>query len=1120
VSIAPGSREPPRQAAATLSTANPVSPTEHARGSRHRRADELLAEAVVRLCSILGDGDYHPPMTLTVAVLGQVEVRRDGDIIAVPTGRTTELLIRLALDAGVPVRTDLLIADLWGSSADATARNTLQAKVSLLRRAIGDAAAVIGARGGYTLQVDPANVDALEVLRRADSARSSLARGDATAALAASAAALALFGALADRGELLPGGGDGDWLMPRRARLDETRLALFEDNIDARLRLGDAGDVVADLQAAVLDHPLREGLWVRLITVLYRDGRQAEALAAHRRIRHLLGEELGLDPGPELRAVEQQILRGDPATTAQPFARPASTAGPAPPAPASGPATPAVPDPPADAPVPRAVRPGHVPGLLSELVGRRADLPALADLLHRQRLITIVGPAGVGKTRLAVEVARSDPAPDGAWLVRLENVRAPGSPVAALCQALNVNGSTQDQLLARLTGADLLLILDNCEHLLDPVAEVVGRLLDAVPGVRILATSQMPLDLDGEIRYQLDPLAPTEARELFAVRAAGHRRSFVNDPATEAAIGEVCQRLDGLPLAIELAASRTKVLSVQEISRRLDDRFGLLTETGGRRPLRHRALGTAIAWSYELLFPDDRRGLWALACFSGGAGLGAAEHVAVALGVPEAAAVEVIGRLADRSLVAVEVGVGGSVRYRLLESVREFALARLDEAGLADTARNAHLEWFGRAAQLAAEHGHGPQLPVHVALVRDERSNIDHALAWSAVHDPVLGLRIAVGFGWVSVFLGEGAVAGQRLRQALKAAGPAASAADRARAFSLIGWDEAAADVARAERDAEQAIILADRSDDPDAVALSRFSLAFVLLQQGRPADVLDVLDTWRDSAGNVDGSWNLGVWCALVGYAGLALGAIDRIRAACEEAADLVARLGDGWLASQFEANLGQLAQAEHRYAEAVIHFDRAATAAREIDLPATEGFHLTNLGRAQELAGDDAGAITSLQRAIDLTRSVGLLRVVATARVRLGRLLRATGEIEQARSALQAADDWMRASGGGEEAALAQCLLAAIDAQEHLPGAAERLAGIARAAATAGDPDIEVLAVDAVAALDAEVGNHAAATAGLERADRLMGTVGSRLTEADRVDARRARAVLCTGTGLPGRG
>ena len=1056
-------------------------------------------------------------MTLTVAVLGRVEVRRDGDIIAVPAGRTTELLIRLALDAGAPVRTDLLIADLWGSDANATARNTLQAKVSLLRRAIGDASAVIGARGGYALQVDPANVDALEVLRWADSVRSTLAAGDARGALAASSAALALFGAPAGGGELLAGGGDGDWLMPRRARLDEARLALFEGNIDARLQLGAAGDVVGDLQAAVLDHPLREGLWVQLITALYRTGRQAEALAAHRRIRQLLGEELGLDPGPELRAIEQQILRGDPAPTTQPSAPPAPTAGPASPAaPAAGSATQAAPGPSADAPAPRAVRQGNVPALSSELVGRRAELPALTELLQRHRLVTIVGPAGVGKTRLAVEVARSDPAPDGAWLVRLENVRAPGSPVAALCQALTVNGSTEDQLVARLTGTDLLLVLDNCEHLLDPVADVVGRLLDAVPGVRILATSQLPLDLDGEIRYQLAPLAPAEAGELFALRAAGQRRSFPDDPDTATAIREVCRRLDGLPLAIELAASRTKVLSVQEISRRLDDRFGLLTDTGGRRPERHRALRTAIAWSYDLLFPDDQRGLWALACFAGGAPLAAAEHVVAALGVPGAAAVDVIGRLADRSLVAAEVGVGGSVRYRLLESVREFALARLEEAGLTETARDAHLVWFGHAAQLAAKQSHGPLLPVHVVLVRDERANIDLSLAWSAVRDPVLGLRIAIGFGWVSVFLGEGAVAGQRLREALQAAGPAASPADRARAFSLIGWDEAAADVTRAQHDAEQAVEFADHSGDPDAVAMSRFSLAFVRLQQGRPSDALDGLDAWRDTAGHIAGSWNLGVWCALVGYAGLALGRIDRIRSACDEAADTVAQLGDGWLASQFEANLGQLAQAEHRFAAAVQHFARAATAAGEVGLPATEGFHLTNLGRAQELAGNDAGAIASLRRAIELTRSVGLLRVVATARVRLGRLLRAAGEIEQARSVLMAADDWLRASGGGEEADLARCLLAALDAEEHQPGAAEHLIVIAESAAAGGNPEIEVLVLDALAQVAAQAGDLAGAADRLAAADRLMPTAGPRLSEGDRLDARRARAALMTGAAV----
>ena len=386
-----------------------------------------------------------------MAVLGPVEVRRDGVRLPIPGGKATELLVRLALVAGVRVRTERLIDDLWSDEGAAVGRNTLQSKVSRLRRALGDPALLTGDPSGYTLNVDPGSVDALEVLRLAQSATPVPDRDRA----------LAMFS-----GEVLPGGGAARWIEPYRARLEETRLELTEEHLAARLERGAAGELVAELESLVADHPLREGLWTLLITALYRADRQADALAAYRRVQHLLADELGLDPGPELQVLERQVLRQDPELAA-----------------------------------PRPV-PGNLGGLSGSLLGRSADLAAVGELVAAHRLVTLVGLAGVGKTRLAIEVARGSQPADGRWLVRLENARTGPSVWQGVGEVFDVAGATEAMVLDRLRGLDLLLVLDNCEQLVEVLPDLLERMLSAAPGLRVLATSQLPLGVDGEAVYR------------------------------------------------------------------------------------------------------------------------------------------------------------------------------------------------------------------------------------------------------------------------------------------------------------------------------------------------------------------------------------------------------------------------------------------------------------------------------------------------------------------------------------------------------------------------------------------------------------------------------------------
>ncbi len=713
-------------------------------------------------------------------MLGPVEVRRDGALLRVPGGRTSELLVRLALDAGVSVRADRLVEDLWAADAVHTRRNTLQSKVAKLRRAFGDPALIVSGDEGYRLAVEPSAVDALVVLRDTAAASRLLDAGDDSGAADLSAATLDRY-----RGDLLPAAGDADWATPHRGRLDEARMTLVETRFSARLRLGDTADLTGDLEAAVTAYPYREGLWELLITALYREGRQADALAAYRRVRARLADELGLEPGPRLGQLEQQILLHD---TALPLA-------------------------PATA--------GNLPSLAAELVGRETEIAALADLLHRERLVEVLGPGGIGKTAVAIATGRrlAVLAPGGVWLARLEGATTADEVLDALVAAMNVAGG-EGALFERLKATTAVVILDNCEHVLEAAATLAVRLLDAAPGLRILCTSQVPLDVDGEAVVELAPLSLADAVELFTRRAARGPSDGVE---------ELCRALDGLPLAIELAAARTKTLSIEDITRRLDDRFGVLRDPTSRRPERRRALKATIGWSYDLLFPDDQRGLWALAAFAGGAPLPAVESVLEALDVPAPAAIDVVGRLASRSLLIVD----DDGRYRLLDSIRAFALDAMEDRGLTQRALAAHAAWFGATAAASTEGVRSGRQAEHLAFARAERANLDAALAWSAAHDPPLALGIVNGFGWAWIVLGDSRGA-QRILAALAAAGSAAPARDRATALLLAAWIEASTGHLELAREhIDEATELAEAIDDVDLRARCSYYLAYVVSHHG-----------------------------------------------------------------------------------------------------------------------------------------------------------------------------------------------------------------------------------------------------------------------------------------------
>jgi predicted ATPase/DNA-binding SARP family transcriptional activator len=1030
---------------------------------------------------------------LTVAVLGALEVKRDGERVLVPAGKTTELAIRLALEAGELVRADRLVEDLWAARGATTQRNTLQSKVAMLRRALGDPGAIESHAGGYALAVVPANVDALAALDLAATASRLLDDGDDGGAADVATSALQLF-----RGEALQNAGDGAWVSPHRARLEETRMNLLEIQFAARLRLGDV-DAIGELEATVATYPFQEGMWELLITALYRAGRQADALETYQRVRNRLADELGLDPRPQLQELERRILAQDSSL---------------------------------DLPDRRVARrtdalrsSGNLPSMAVELVGREGEVTALAELLVHERLVEIVGTGGIGKTAVAICTGRrlttsTEIGAGGIWLARLETAVTENDVVDAVVSAVGGPGG-EAALIERLRRAPALVILDNCEHVVDAAADLAVRLLDAAPGLRILCTSQVALDIDGEAVFDLEPLALSDAVELFTRRASGRRMHQTTTPAEDDdAMVDLCRSLDGLPLAIELAAARTRTLSVQEITRRLDDRFLVLSDPTSRRPERRRSLGSTIRWSYDLLFPDDQRGLLALAVFSGGASLPAVEFVLGALDVPAVAAIDVLGRLASRSLLIVDDDSmspdaaragqpgGHAVRYRLLDSIRAFAMEAMTDVGLPERAREAHAVWFAMAADASTEGVRGPSQAEHLAFARTERANIDAALAWSRTHDPLLALSIVNGFGWSWVVLGDSRGA-ERILAALDAAGDDASAHDRANALLLAAWIEASTDhLASARNHITAATDLADANQDAELQARCCYYLAYVVSHDGDFAQATELTDRSRAIYDQLDRPWDQAANWLFAARAALSAGDERRSVEAADQVQRWLRNVDDPWLRVRGEAMLGELARLQHRFDDAVLHIGGAAETSRQLGFQQTEAYQVTSLGRAQCQAGAyDAGAST-LALAVDKALATGDVRLAALARVHLGRVLRAVGDVEGARSALEAASAWHREAGGGELAALGDCLLAAMDAAEGVAGSRRRLEQILEAASHRGDAPVEVFALDAIARLAAEDGDSSRAGELCEAADRRMEAASHFITELDRCDARWVRA------------
>ncbi|WP_328746788.1 winged helix-turn-helix domain-containing protein [Streptomyces sp. NBC_00285] len=677
-------------------------------------------------------------------ILGTTQaLRSDGTSVPVGGARLRALLTVLALRPGRTVPVSVLVGEVWDGDPPADATGAVQALVGRLRRALG-AESVASVEGGYRLTAMPDDIDLHRFQRLAGDGTRALADGDAAKAAVALDDALALW-----RGPALA---DLPDRTAEAARAEALRLDALRARHSAALALGHADRALPELTALCDTHPLDEPLQSLRLRALRDTGRTAEALAAYESVRQLLADRLGADPGPELRSLHGELLRAPAAAlAADPDAGPpASSSSP-------GTRTPST----SIAPAP----PGNLRARLTSFVGREADIEAIRGDLATARLVTLLGPGGAGKTRLSQEAAETlgHAVQDGVWLAELAPVDDPDAvPEAVLtavgaretvlygagAEAMRAAGSDRhddpvERLAEHCGRRRMLLILDNCEHVVEAAARLAETLLERCPGLTVLATSREPLGVPGELLRPVEPLPEPVALRLFADRGTAARPGFRVDDDAEAC-AEICRRLDGLPLGIELAAARLRMLTPRQIADRLDDRFRLLT-SGSRTVLpRQQTLRAVVDWSWDLLDEEERDVLRRLSVFAGGCDLEAAEAVC------GPAALESLGSLVDKSLVVAAPSGDGEMRYRLLETVAEYAGERLDEtAGLRADAERAHLTYYRELARTTDPLLRGHRQLAAIGRLEREYENLRTALRRAvADRDEQEGLCLILSLAW------------------------------------------------------------------------------------------------------------------------------------------------------------------------------------------------------------------------------------------------------------------------------------------------------------------------------------------------------------------------------------
>ncbi|WP_433663702.1 BTAD domain-containing putative transcriptional regulator [Nocardia sp. CA-128927] len=882
---------------------------------------------------------------MQIGILGPFEIRTDDGALAdVPGARLRGLLIALALEPGHAVPKATLIDWIWGENPPADAANALQRLASRLRKVL-PAGVVEGQTDGYRLRVEPDAVDAVRFERLVAQARND----EDPQGVRRLREALALWRGAAMQDIGLQDSAAFDTAV---ARLEGLRLTAMEDRFDAEIGLGHGAELVTELSDLVAAHPVRERLVAALIRALVATGRDTEALLAYERMRETLADELGVDPSPELSALHVALLRGELGRREE-------------------------------------NRTTNLRAELASYVGKDADVAAVRELIAEHRLTTLIGPGGSGKTRLSTETARTmlGDLPDGVWVVELAAIGADGDKVVeggannvaqATLAALKLrdallgesaDAEPTDRVIAALRERSMLLILDNCEHVIESAATFAHRVLGECRRLRILATSREPLGITGEALWPVLPLVlpaedadPAEIEAAPAVRllrdrASAVRKDLGTDASTLSTMVRVCRALDGMPLAIELAAARLRTMSLDQLAHRLDDRFRLLT--GGSRTAlpRHKTLRAVVDWSWELLTDAERMVLRRLAVFSGGASLEAAERVCVGDEVEQDEVHELLTALVEKSLLVV---VGDDApRYRMLGTIKEYAEQRLAEAGESDLARHAHLAYFTELTETAEPHLRRAEQLEWLATLEAEHDNIAAAMRGAlAAREASQAMRLAAGAGWYW-WLGGHKVEGNELIMAAVALPGEVADETRAWVYALVVQFVSAgqqSDGARAAEWIHRAYEISQRSPNQHPALGLVAPLERMLTEPGT------VLSAWEPLLDDND-PW---------------------VRA--------LARLQLGKMRIQ----LGQGGR------DADTYLELALTEFRAIGERFGISFALTELANRIAMRGEFAAACEYYEQAIAVVTEVGAIEDIAPMRSRQAQLYWLLGDLESSAAAM----------------------------------------------------------------------------------------------------------------------
>lgn len=912
-----------------------------------------------------------------VSLLGPVLLASgDGATIEIGGVRLRMLLARLALDAGRPVGVESLVDGLWGTEPPADAVNALQSLVSRLRKVLGDGGRLVSVNGGYSLQARPSDVDANRFEELAARGRRDLTSGRYDEAASALTEALGLW-----RGEALADVLDAPFAQPPARRLTDLRAAAIQDWFEAALELGHHAEILVDVEAAGDAEPLSERLAGLRMRALCAAGRPSDALGVYERIRTNLAGELGVDPSVELQRLHLAVLRGELSRV----------------------------------PVPR---PDTLPVPLTSFVGRARELGLIQESLASARLVTLVGPGGAGKTRLAAEAAARHPAHarGRVWFVGFAAVRDAGDVSTAVLGALGSMESplatapigeavqTLDRITESLRGGEALLVLDNCEHLVDAIAQLAHDLLTRVPGLRVLATSREPLAITGEVLCQIGPMITAEAIRLFTERARTVRAGFTLDEKTGEAVTEICRRLDGMPLALELAAARLRSMSVAQIAQRLDDRFRLLT-SGSRTALpRQRTLRAVVEWSWDLLEKPERILARRLSVFPGGATVSAIEAICADELLPAGDVLYVLGSLVEKSFVDI-----AGDRYRMLETLRVFGEERLGEAGEREVLGRRFGGYFLRVAEESE-----PALRTGDQLDAIATFDAEHDNMVAVLHGAIKDGDAGTAYRLVQALMWYWAVVRGYHEQVVEFLGDVLALTG-----DVPGWRRATLRafwcLFNGFSGFTEGIPIREVIDECDrSGAMDHYPpLALALPGMALVAEEPELLDRERRKALLHPDPWARGAAHWLDGLLARNAGDLDRAGRACEAALSAYRALGDRWGGSISLAMLAELRSLCDEHEKAIEAFTQGLEMALEMGSADTHVQHRCMLASERLRIGDFDGARHDVDEAIRWAEASGRAELAGMARFTLLELARRTGEFAEAHRVLdrlEAQTEWLR--------------------------------------------------------------------------------------------------------------